>query len=62
MLAALEASRTEPEPFGGAECPLVNWLTDAAHGDPLTATPHHKVVRVRIRPAEPLAKGRTAHA
>ena len=32
--------------------PLVNWLTDAAHRDPLTATPYHKHVRVRVRPAE----------
>lgn len=31
--------------------PLVNWLTDAAHRDPLTATPYHKHVRVRVRPA-----------
>ncbi len=30
--------------------PLVNWLTDAAHRDPLTATPYHKHVRVRVRP------------
>ena len=30
--------------------PLVNWLTDAAHRDALTATPYHKFVRVRVRP------------
>jgi anaerobic selenocysteine-containing dehydrogenase len=32
--------------------PLLNQLTDAAHRDPLTATPYHKFVRVRLRPAE----------
>ena len=42
--------------------PLVNWLTDAAHRDPLTATPYHKYVRVRVRPAEPLAEGRADRA
>ena len=34
--------------------PVVNRLTDAAHRDPLTATPYHKFVRVRLRPAEDL--------
>ncbi len=32
--------------------PLLNWLTDAAHRDPLTATPYHKFVPVRVRAAE----------
>ncbi len=31
--------------------PIVNELTDAAHRDPITATPYHKYVRVRVRPA-----------
>jgi len=35
--------------------PLVNWLTDAAHRDPLTATPYHKHVRVRVRPDDTAA-------
>ncbi|MBI3184404.1 MAG: molybdopterin-dependent oxidoreductase [Myxococcales bacterium] len=30
--------------------PMLNLLTDAAHCDPLTATPYHKNVRVRLRP------------
>ena len=30
--------------------PLLNWLTDAGHRDPLTGTPYHKHVRVRVRP------------
>lgn len=29
--------------------PVVNLLTDAMHRDPLTATPYHKHVRVRVR-------------
>ncbi|MBI4914622.1 MAG: molybdopterin-dependent oxidoreductase [Acidobacteria bacterium] len=35
--------------------PLLNWLTDAERRDPLTATPYHKYVPVRIhlRTAEP---------
>jgi anaerobic selenocysteine-containing dehydrogenase len=32
--------------------PLLNWLTDATHRDPLTATPYHKHVRVRVWPAD----------
>jgi anaerobic selenocysteine-containing dehydrogenase len=32
--------------------PVLNWLTDAGHRDPLTATPYHKHVRVRLGPAE----------
>lgn len=31
--------------------PVLNLLTDAAHRDPLTATPYHKFVRVRLVPA-----------
>ncbi len=31
--------------------PALNRLTDAAHRDPLTATPFHKHVRVRVGPA-----------
>ena len=31
--------------------PILNVLTDAGHRDPLTATPYHKYVRVRLRPA-----------
>jgi anaerobic selenocysteine-containing dehydrogenase len=31
--------------------PMLNLLTDAAQRDPLTATPHHKFVRVRLAPA-----------
>jgi anaerobic selenocysteine-containing dehydrogenase len=31
--------------------PVVNWLTDASHRDPITATPYHKQVRVRVSPA-----------
>jgi len=31
--------------------PVLNLLTDAAHRDPITATPYHKHVRVRLRPA-----------
>ncbi len=44
-----------PDGSGGRRVvgPLVNWLTDAAHRDPLTATPYHKHVRVRVRPLEP---------
>jgi anaerobic selenocysteine-containing dehydrogenase len=42
--------------------PLVNWLTDAAHRDPLTATPYHKYVPVRVRPAEAPADGAAARA
>ncbi|MFN7988918.1 MAG: molybdopterin-dependent oxidoreductase [Thermoanaerobaculia bacterium] len=38
--------------------PLLNRLTDAAHRDPRTATPYHKNVRVRLRPAEDLATAR----
>lgn len=30
--------------------PVVNFLTDARHRDPLTATPYHKHVRVRVSP------------
>jgi anaerobic selenocysteine-containing dehydrogenase len=30
--------------------PVVNFLTDAAHRDPITATPYHKFVRVRVTP------------
>ena len=30
--------------------PALNELTDAAHRDPITATPYHKHVRVRLRP------------
>lgn len=37
-----------------ANGPAINRITDAAHRDPLTATPYHKHVRVRLRPqAEP---------
>ncbi|HYN21544.1 MAG TPA: molybdopterin-dependent oxidoreductase [Thermoanaerobaculia bacterium] len=32
--------------------PVVNLLTDAKHRDPLTATPYHKHVRVRLSAAE----------
>ena len=42
--------------------PLVNWLTDAAHRDPLTATPYHKHVRVRVWPAEARADEPAARA
>jgi anaerobic selenocysteine-containing dehydrogenase len=42
--------------------PPVNWLTDATHRDPLTATPYHKYVRVRVRPAEVAANGPTVPA
>ena len=38
--------------------PVVNWLTDAAHRDPMTATPYHKHVRVRVRAAEELRGAR----
>ena len=31
--------------------PVVNFLTDARHRDPLTATPYHKHVRVRVSPS-----------
>ncbi len=31
--------------------PAVNLLTESGHRDPLTATPYHKHVRVRLRPA-----------
>jgi len=31
---------------------FLNWLTDAGRRDPLTATPYHKYVRVRVRSAE----------
>jgi anaerobic selenocysteine-containing dehydrogenase len=31
--------------------PAVNLLTESSHRDPLTATPYHKHVRVRLRPA-----------
>ena len=31
--------------------PVLNELTDASHRDPLTATPYHKQVRVRVLPA-----------
>jgi hypothetical protein len=31
--------------------PVMNELTDAGHGDPLTATPCDKHLRVRLRPA-----------
>lgn len=42
-----------PDGAGGSKTvgPLLNWLTDAGHRDPLTATPFHKHVRVRVRPA-----------
>jgi hypothetical protein len=33
--------------------PALNLLTDASHRDPITATPYHKNVRVRLRPAAP---------
>jgi anaerobic selenocysteine-containing dehydrogenase len=33
--------------------PIVNELTDAGHRDPITATPYHKHVRVRVRPTAP---------
>jgi len=33
--------------------PVVNFLTDAGHRDPLTATPYHKFVRVRVRALTP---------
>jgi len=32
--------------------PALNLLTDSAHRDPISATPYHKYVRVRLRPAE----------
>lgn len=32
--------------------PVLNLLTDAAHRDPITATPYHKHVRVRLRPVD----------
>lgn len=43
-----------PDGRGGRRVigPVVNELTDAAHRDPLTATPYHKHVRVRLRPIE----------
>ncbi len=31
--------------------PVVNWLTDAGHRDPIAGTPYHKQVRVRVAPA-----------
>lgn len=42
-----------PDGAGGRNVagPVLNWLTDAEHRDPLTATPYHKQVRVRVRPA-----------
>jgi anaerobic selenocysteine-containing dehydrogenase len=40
--------------------PLVNWLTDAAHRDPLTATPYHKHVPVRVRPVAASEESTTA--
>jgi anaerobic selenocysteine-containing dehydrogenase len=41
-----------PDGHGGRRVigPMVNELTEAGHRDPLTATPYHKYVRVRIRP------------
>ncbi len=33
--------------------PALNLLTDANHRDPVTATPYHKYVRVRLRPVAP---------
>jgi anaerobic selenocysteine-containing dehydrogenase len=41
-----------PDGHGGRRVtgPVVNELTEASHRDPLTATPYHKYVRVRIRP------------
>ena len=43
-----------PDAAGGRRRvgPLLNLLTEAAHRDPLTATPFHKFVRVRLRPAD----------
>jgi anaerobic selenocysteine-containing dehydrogenase len=42
-----------PDGSGGRRTngPVLNLLTDAAHRDPITATPYHKHVRVRLRPA-----------
>ena len=37
--------------------PVVNELTDAAHRDPLTATPYHKYVKVRVRPSRDRKEG-----
>ena len=41
-----------PDGHGGRRVvgPVVNELTEASHRDPLTATPYHKYVRVRVRP------------
>ncbi|NRF71652.1 hypothetical protein HLB44_32155 [Aquincola sp. S2] len=33
--------------------PALNWLTDAAHRDPIADTPFHKVVPVRLSAAAP---------
>jgi anaerobic selenocysteine-containing dehydrogenase len=46
-----------PDGAGGRRVvgPLLNWLTDAEHRDPLTATPYHKHVKVRLRPAKGVA-------
>lgn len=42
-----------PDAAGGraARGPLINRLTDAAHRDPVSATPYHKFVPVRLRPS-----------
>jgi anaerobic selenocysteine-containing dehydrogenase len=42
-----------PDGHGGRRVvgPILNHLTDADHRDPLTATPYHKYVRVRVRPS-----------
>ena len=34
------------------DSPALNLLTDAARRDPISATPHHKYVPVRLRPAD----------
>ena len=40
--------------------PRVNLLTSSDHRDPLTATPYHKHVRVRLRPLAPETPGPSA--
>ncbi len=51
-----------PDGAGGRKVvgPLLNWLTDAEHRDPLTATPYHKHVKVRLRPVEGGSAGRAS--
>jgi len=44
--------------------PLINLLTDAGHCDPITATPYHKYVPVRLLANDEVTAGsdiETAH-